>query len=151
MRIGGRCSWHIHALEHTMGRTILGILAGLVAMSVTITGIEFVGQLIYPPPPGLNPNLPEDLALIMAAAPLAAKAVVVLAWATGAFVGGWVAAKLARRHPRTAAALIAVAVMAGVLGMMVLLPSHPRWMAALGLLLPLPAALLAARLARPRA
>jgi hypothetical protein len=34
--------------------------------------------------------------------------------------------------------------------MIVQMPLHPKWMGVLGLLLPIPAALLAARLARPR-
>ncbi len=133
-----------------MGRTIMGILAGLAAMFFTIMGVEFAGQLAYPPPPGLNPTVPEELAQIIAAAPVAAMAVIVLAWVAGAFVGGWIAARIGRAHPRTAAVIIALAVMAGVVGMIVMLPGHPAWMAAAGLLLPIPAALLAAKLARPR-
>ncbi len=133
-----------------MGRAILGVLAGLATLFVVIMGIEYIGHTIYPPPPGLNPMVTEDLSAIMAAQPLAANAIVVLAWVVGAFAGGWVAAKISRRYPRTAAVIVALMVMAGVVGMIVQLPDHPRWMAVLGLLLPIPAALLAARLARPR-
>ena len=133
-----------------MGRAILGVLAGLVAMFLVIMGIEYVGHVVYPPPPGLNPMVTEDLAAIMASQPAAAKAFVVLAWVVGAFIGGWVAARISRVYPRAAAVIVALLVVAGVVGMILQLPGHPRWMAALGLLLPIPAALLGARLVRPR-
>ena len=133
-----------------MGRAILGVVAGLCTMFIVIMGIEYLGHQLYPPPGGLNPMVPTDLSAILAAQPAAAKAFVVLAWVLGAFAGGWVAAKISRTYPRAAAAVVALAVMAGVVGMIVQLPDHPRWMAALGLLLPVPVALLAARLARPR-
>ena len=86
----------------------------------------------------------------MARVPVAAKALVVAAWAAGAFVGGWVAARIARPYPRSAAIAVAAAVMLGVVAIIVAMPAHPVWMSALGLLLPVPLALLAAGLARPR-
>lgn len=133
-----------------MGRAILGVLAGLVTMFLVIMCIEYLGHVTYPPPPGLNPMVTEDLAAIMAAQPAAAKLFVVVAWVVGAFAGGWVAARISRRWPRAAAVIVALVVMSGVVGMILQLPGHPRWMAVLGLLLPIPAALLAARLASPR-
>ena len=133
-----------------MGRAILGVLAGLATMFVVIMGIEYVGHMVYPPPLGLNPMVTEDLSAIMAVQPVAAKAFVVVAWVVGAFAGGWVAAKISRSYPRAAAVIVALMVVLGVVGMILQLPGHPRWMAALGLLLPIPAALLGARLVRPR-
>ena len=133
-----------------MLRTILGILAGLVAMFATITAIEYLGQIAFPPPPGLDPTDPAQLEQIMARVPVAAKALVVAAWAAGAFVGGWVAARIARPYPRSAALAVAAAVMLGVVAIIVAMPAHPVWMSVLGLLLPVPLALLAAGLARPR-
>lgn len=131
-------------------RTTMGVMLGLVAMFVVIMAIEYLGHQLYPPPPGLDPTRPDDLARIMAAQPFAAKLFVVVAWVAGAFAGGWVAARIARDWPRIAAVVVAAVVVAAVVGMIVQLPEHPRWMAILGLLLPVPAALLAARLARPR-
>lgn len=133
-----------------MGRAILGVLAGLVTMFVVIMCIEYLGHQAYPPPPGLNPMVAEDLAAIMAVQPVTAKLFVVVAWVVGTFAGGWVAAKISRHWPRAAAIIVALVVMAGVVGMILQLPGHPRWMAVLGLLLPIPAALWAARLASPR-
>ncbi len=133
-----------------MGRTILGVIAGLATMFIVIMAIEAAGHAIYPPPAGLDPMLAENMAKIMLAMPDAAKAIVVVAWVVGAFAGGWVAAKIARQHPRIAAVLVAAMVMAGVIGMILQMPGHPLWMSGLGLLLPIPAALFGAKVARHR-
>lgn len=132
-----------------MLRTLLGVIVGVFVMWLAVAGIEFASHMIYPPPPGLDPMQPQDLEKILAASPMAALAMVVVAWVLGAFAGGWVAARIAN-HPRVAAVLVALGVMAGVAGMIVMMPNHPVWMSALGMLLPIPAALFAARLAKPR-
>jgi hypothetical protein len=129
-----------------MGRTLLGILLGAIVMWLTIFGLEFLGHALFPPPAGLDPRNPEHLQRIIADAPVGAMAMLVLAWTVGAFTGAWTAARIAR-HPRVAAVLIALVVMSGVIGMILMVPEHPKWVAALGLLLPLPTALIAARVA----
>ncbi len=134
-----------------MLRTILGVLAGAVAMVLVIMGIQALGHMVYPPPAGLDPLNPAHeaaFAQFVATMPVAGKAMIALAWTLGALAGGFVAAKIAR-HPRAAAVLIALLVISGVVGMILRVP-HPSWLAAAGLLLPIPAALLAARWARPR-
>jgi pimeloyl-ACP methyl ester carboxylesterase len=133
-----------------MGRTILGVVAGMLVCVAVIMGIEALGHLAWPPPPGLDPSRPEDVAALVADAPAGAMALVVLAWVLGSFAGGFVAAKVARQRPRLAAVLVSALVLAGVVAMIVAIPQHPYWMSALGLLLPVPAALLGAALARPR-
>mgnify|MGYP003445619056 FL=1 len=132
-----------------MGRTILGVLAGLVTMWLTVAALEFLGHAVFPPPTGLDPKDPKQLQMIIAAAPVGALAMLVVAWAGGSFVGGWFAARIAR-HPRVAAVIVALLVMAGVAAMVMLIPEHPRWVSGLGLLLPIPVALLAAKLAAKR-
>jgi MFS family permease len=132
-----------------MGRTILGMLVGLVTMWLTVTALEFLGHAMFPPPAGLDPQNPEQLQMIFATAPVGAFVMLVVAWAGGSFVGGWVAARIAR-HTRAAAIAVALFVMAGVAGMMVIVPDHPGWVSALGLVLPIPVGLVAARLAGMR-
>ncbi|RZA33063.1 MAG: hypothetical protein EOP92_22820 [Lysobacteraceae bacterium] len=132
-----------------MWRSLLGIVVGAVVMWLVVAGIQFASHVIYPPPAGLDPMQPADLERILAASPVGALALVVVAWTLGAFAGGWVAARIAR-HPRVAAVLVALGVMAGVAGMIAAMPGHPMWMSVLGLVLPVPAALIAAKLAQPR-
>lgn len=133
-----------------MGRTILGILAGMVAAWVVIMACQFASGMLFPPPPGMDLTQPEQLAAFVAQAPPAAMAIVVASWVLGAGIGGWVAAKVARAHPRFAALVIGLLVLAGVVANNTMIP-HPTWMTVLGVLLPLPAAWLGARMARPRA
>lgn len=130
-----------------MGRTILAVIAGLVVMWLTIFALEFAGHALFPPPPGLDPQNQADLAAILAQAPTGAMVMLVVAWVAGAFTGGFTAARISRKHKRGAAIAVALFVMAGVCGMIFLVPDHPVWVSALGLILPIPAALLAARLA----
>lgn len=133
-----------------MGRTILAVLAGAVVMWLTIISLEFASHALYPPPPGLDPKNQAQLAAIIAQAPFGAMAMLVLAWVGGAFTGGLTAALVSRQHKRGAAIAVALLVILGVVGMIWLVPNHPVWVSALGLLLPIPAALFASRLAARR-
>lgn len=126
-----------------MWRTVLGILLGVVTTMIVISLVEALGHAIYPPPPGLDPGNPEHVGDIIAMAPTGALAMVVIAWCTGTFIGAWVGARIAR-HPRIAALVSAGVVMFGVIAMIKLVPDHPTWMAVLGLLLPIPLALITA-------
>lgn len=132
-----------------MLRTILGIIAGVIAMMISVSGFESIGHLLYPPPPGLDPNDLDQLDSIVAAAPIGAMAMLVAGWCLGTLIGGGIAARIAR-HPRVAAVVVALVVVASVVAMAFLLPSHPTWVAALGILLPVPLALGIARVAGRR-
>jgi hypothetical protein len=128
--------------DASMGRTILGAVAGVVMAYITIMLIEFASHQVYPPPAGLNPMVTEDMAVILSRMPVGALLSVVLAWVIGAFDGGLVAALIAGRHrPRIAAVIPALIVLLGVVGMIMQMPQHPMWMSVAGLLLPVPAAL----------
>lgn len=133
-----------------MGRTILGVVAGVVVAWLTITASQFASAAMFPPPPGLDLRDPGQLAAFIAAVPPVAMALVVIGWTLGAFAGAAVAARISRKHALAAALLVAALVVAGVIANSTLIP-HPLWMTVLGVALPLPAAWWAARLAaKPR-
>ena len=131
-------------------RLVLGVVAGLLVMYIVIAGVEYVSHSLYPPPPGLSPTNTADIGAVLAAMPQQGLALIVFAWVIGAFAGGYVAAKISRAWPRSAAVVIGLFVLLGVVGMILMAPGHPTWMAILGLVLPVPMALLGARVARPR-
>jgi hypothetical protein len=130
-------------------RTILAVLAGLLVALATMLALEYVGMSLFPLPPGIDLDNEADLARLVASATLGKKLWVLLAWAAAAFVGGWVAARLSRSHRAAAALVVGGLTVAGVVVNAMLLP-HPPWMTAAGVLLPLPLAWVAARLATPR-
>lgn len=131
-----------------MLRTLLGIIVGLVTAMLLIFALEAAGMLVFPPPPGSQLNNEADLARLVAQSSTGKKAWVVFGWALASFVGGWVAARIGRRHPRFAALGVAALIMVGTVMNAMVIP-HPMWMNVLGVLLPVPLALLGARLARP--
>jgi hypothetical protein len=134
-----------------MGRAILGVVCGIVVAWITITLVEFAGHAIWTPPPaGLDPMDPAQVQAMLAQLPAGALAALLVAWVAGAFTGGFTAAKLSLRHPRVAAGIVGAFIVAGVVAMVVMIPSHPYWVSVPGLLLPIPAALVGARVARPR-
>lgn len=133
-----------------MGRTILAVVAGVVVAWLIIVASQFAGAAAYPPPPGLDVTDPQQLAAFIQAAPPAAMGLVLGGWVFGALLGGWAAARISRRHPRTAALLVGVLVLAGVIANAMMIP-HPSWMTIAGVLLPVPAAWLGARLGRRQA
>lgn len=132
-----------------MLRTILAVVAGLIVAVVIMTCSEMIGTHLFPLPEGFSKDNPADWAALMQAMPVSAKLWVVLGWCVASFAGGWVAATISRLHKRGAALAIGVLIVAGCIANAVLIP-HPWWMTALGVLLPVPLALLAARVAAPK-
>lgn len=130
-----------------MLRTLLAIVAGLITAMLVIFGVEAAGLIFFPPPAGVPLDTEADLARLVAMSPPVAKAWLVFGWALGSFAGAWVAARISRGHRRIAALAVALFIVAGtVMNAMVI--AHPPWMNLLGILLPVPLALLAARLAK---
>ncbi|MCK6623004.1 MAG: hypothetical protein HUU32_18855 [Calditrichaceae bacterium] len=78
-----------------MMRSVLAVIAGVVAAGIIIALVEMAGQQIYPLPEGVNPADPESVKAAMANIPTGGLLFVLLAWALGSFGGGWLAARIA--------------------------------------------------------
>lgn len=130
-----------------MLRTLLAIVVGLIAAMLLIFGVEAAGLMMFPPPAGLQINNEADLANLVAMSSTGKKVSVVFGWALASLFGGWVAARISRLHPRFAAIAVGLLIMLGTVMNAMVIP-HPAWMNALGLLLPVPLALLGARFAK---
>jgi hypothetical protein len=129
-----------------MVRTIFAVLLGLVVAVATMLLLEFAGMSLFPLPPGTRVDSEADLARVVASASTGKLLWVLMGWAVAAFLGGWVAARLAR-HRTGAALAVGAVVVAGVVLNAAMLP-HPAWMTVAGVLLPLPLAWCASRLVR---
>lgn len=132
-----------------MIRTTLAVLLGLVVALATMLLLEYLGMSLFPLPPGIDLDNENDLARLVASATMGKKLWVLAGWVLAAFIGGWVAARVSRRHRTGAALAVGVLIVCGV-GLNALLLPHPAWMTVVGVLLPLPIAWCAARLASPR-
>lgn len=126
-------------------KIVLGVVAGIVVAFLCVLGIETVGHLAFPPPPGTDLTDPAQVARIMENVPPAALAFVAAAWFIGALAGSWVANLIAKRS--LAGWIVVLLVLAGGIYTMTTIP-HPAWMWAMGIALPLIAGWLAQRLAK---
>ena len=129
-------------------RTAVGVVAGIVVAWLVITLSQLLSAALYPPPPGTDLTDPAALADFINTAPVTAMACVIAGYALAALSGGWVAARISRRHPRLAALIVGALVLLGVVLNYTMIP-HPTWMLVSGVLLPVPMAWLGIRLARP--
>ena len=131
-----------------MGRTIAGVVVGVVVAWLTIMLAEFASAPLHPMPAGLDMRDPESVAAFVATLPASALLLVLSGWVLGGLVGGYVAASISRK-PRPALT-VGVVIVVGVIANAVMIP-HPMWMTIAGVLLPIPAAWLGAKLATRRA
>lgn len=125
-----------------MLRLILGVVAGAIAGMLTITAIEALGHIIWPPPAGLDMNDMDAFRAAVATMPTGALAAVVAAWTIGAFVGALVANLIARRA--LAGWIVVALVIAAIVANATMIPG-PLWMPISGILLALLAGWLASR------
>jgi hypothetical protein len=131
-----------------MLRTLFAFVSGVFAMMIVITFIELANaKFFFPPPAGMDWRDAGAVAAFLASLPVAAKILVLAGWLLGALVGATVAARIAERHRLACALGIGALVVLGVLDSARSI-SHPAWMIALGVLLPLPLAWLGAQLAQ---
>lgn len=135
-----------------MARTILAVLAGVLVAGLVVAGIEMAAHALSQPagipmpggpmPDGITPPAPDQ-------APVTVLINVVLAWALGSIAGGFTASKISRQHTRAAPVAVGVLMVVLVVSNFFVMP-HPVWMMVLGVLLPVPMALIGRKLASIR-
>jgi hypothetical protein len=130
-------------------RSILAVIAGFVAASVVMMVVESInGHVLYPElgkaAAGMTDR--EALRALMASAPVGAFLVVLLGWALGSLLGGYIAARIgAHAAVRHALILGGLLTLAGIANNLMIPP--PMWFWIPTLLVFLPAAYGGARLA----
>jgi hypothetical protein len=129
-----------------MLRSIGAVLLGVVIGGLQVAAVEWVGQIFFPPPPGVDPTDREALRAMAESIPVGAQIFVLLAWAVGSFGGGWIAARLAPGAPVVHALVVGMVLLLGGLANLIAIPS-PLWFWILGLAIFLPAAYGGARVA----
>lgn len=108
-------------------RNVLAVILGVAAAGFVMMGVETVGHSLYPAPPGLSPDDPRAIEQYVANAPFLAIAFVLIAWASAAFVGGAVAARLAvGRRTQRFGFIVGLILFVGGVAQMWMIP-HPTW------------------------
>jgi hypothetical protein len=130
-----------------MLRSILAVLAGVLVMGITVAAVQWLGHSIFPPPQGVDPGDRDAMIAAISGMPVLALAFVLVAYAFGTFLGAYTAATISVAHKRGTAIIVAVVMLALIAANFALIP-HPLWMVVLGVLIPLPFALLAWKLAK---
>ena len=132
-----------------MARNILAVIAGIIAAGVTVFLVEMVGHFVLPMPPGVDPANPDSLRANAVNLPASNLLAVLIAWCAGSFVGGLVAALVSRQQKMLCALIAALFILGSGVASMVVIP-HPIWFWIAAILLPLPCAWAAARVAGAR-
>lgn len=129
-------------------RSTLAILAGIIVVPLVVMMTEEISAQVYPmPPEAKEDNLAR--AEWMKTLPAQAYLFVLAAWTAGAFVGGGVCSFIAGRWHRTHALAIGCFVLLAILQTARLLPGQPAWVTWVGILLPIPASILAGAAVSP--
>ena len=130
-------------------RGVLGVIAGFVAAGVVMMLVESLNRFVlYPELGNAAQGLKDKEAIrtLMASAPVGALLVVLLGWALGSLVGGYLAAWIARSAPVAYALVLGVLLTLAGIGNNLMLPP-PAWFWIPTVLLFLPAAWVGARMA----
>lgn len=107
-------------------KSVLAVLAAVIVAFIVIFVVQNISSAMYSLPEGVGMDDREALARAMAALPIGAFLLVLLSYALGSFIGGWMAARHAPSSPLAHA--IAVGVLLTAAGLMNLMAfRHPTW------------------------
>jgi len=113
-------------------RSVLSVLAGLIAGYVLITVFEIAGTMVYPLPPGVDPANMEALRAMVDQIPAGAFVFIIAGWGVGTFAGAWLAGRIATRDKSAHGLVVTVLLTLGGLFTLLTIP-HPMWVWGLGL------------------
>lgn len=131
-------------------RSVLAVLAGLMAAFIAIMVVQQLSAMLYPWPAGADPTDPAVLKAFISTLPPGAFLIVLLGYLLGALSGGYLAARLAPSRRSLHAGIIAVLLLVASIMNLTAIP-HPTWFMGANLIIVAAAPLLAARLAEPHA
>ena len=107
-------------------RSAVAIVSGVLVAFLIIMGAEGINAAIYPVPAGVDLSDTNAMKQYAASLPASAFLLLLAGWGLGALLGGWIAARVARRSPRAHAMIVAVLLLCGGVANMLMLP-HPLW------------------------
>ena len=129
-----------------MGRLVLAIIGGVLVAGLVVYLVEAAGQLMYPPPAGLDMTNRDAMAAYVGQLPNGAFALVLAAWVLGALAGAWCAVRITGRAAIWPGLVIGGLLLLGVASNVMTIP-HPVWMVVAAVIAVPAAAYAGARLA----
>lgn len=110
-----------------MLRNVGAVFAGLFIGAIVNMAILMVSWTIYPMPPGMDMNDPDQMNAYLATLPTTAFLFAMAAHLAQAFVGGWIAARISEDAPMRVAMIVGIlSLLGGVANMFNL--DAPSWM-----------------------
>lgn len=116
-----------------MFRKILAVVAGLILGGISVGIVQKIGHSIYPMPKGMKSGDMVAMKDYVENAPFMALFFVIISYAVGALVSGFVSTKIANDNNKIYAIICGVIFVAQSIYMMSLLPT-PIWFWVLGIL-----------------
>jgi hypothetical protein len=122
-----------------IGRSIAAVLLGVIAALACVMAGDTLAHFFAIPSHGMMRRVPSGIdandhaALALSTMPVMALLALVLGWIAAAFVGPWVAVKVARRSPLVHAAIVGALLLTATVTNLASLP-HPIWMWVVGIL-----------------
>jgi len=112
-----------------MGRSILGVIVGLVLGVAIVWLVQVLGLRLYPLPPGVDPTDPDAIAAAIPSLPLASFLFVMASWFLGTWTGASTAVRIAGGPARWPGYVVGAGILAGALSSLLTIP-HPGWFSA---------------------
>lgn len=116
-----------------MVRKILAVFAGVIVASICIWAIETLNHMMYPYPDGMKPNDMEGFKSYIETLPFLGKFMVIVGYAVGALISGFIATKISKDGKPTAAIICGIVFLVFTIYNMTVLPT-PIWFWILGIL-----------------
>ena len=116
-----------------MGRTIAGIVVGIVIAVALVFAIEGVVGLIVPAPADFNMRDPEAVRARVASLPTWVILLVGVGWIVGTGVGSWAAVRISRTRALWPGLVVTAVIFLATLYNVMTIP-HPIWFVAISLL-----------------
>lgn len=116
-----------------MLKKILAVVAGVIVGSICIWAVEMLSHVLYPYPRGMKPNDMESFKNYIENLPFFGKFMVIIGYALGAVVSGFVATKIAKDDKPFSALICGIIFLIFTIYNMSVLPT-PIWFWILGIL-----------------
>lgn len=116
-----------------MLKKILAVVAGIIVGSICVWAVETLNHMLYPYPEGMKPGDMEGFKNYIETLPFLGKFMVIIGYALGALVSGFIATKISKDGKPTAALICGIIFLVFTIYNMTVLPT-PIWFWILGIL-----------------